>query len=266
MLVAIPATLLLLVLMMYVRPIMTHQRAVITAEMQSRAEVDTLLVGQFNRASKGGSVLFLESEDDEKHQINNVFFQHNEEGVSHVDLAASTSNYYDEDGRQYMMMHGGTHYVGNAGAKDFKIIKYKDYGVHIDKKHVVAYRSEKSKSVVELWHSTIPVDQAELQWRLTLPLATIIVAFMALPLSHTNPRSGRYGKLAVALILYLLYSNLLAVGKTWIVQEKVPVWVGTWWVHLIAIIITLLLLKHRGYLVGVGFKRSGRVKGALSGT
>jgi lipopolysaccharide export system permease protein len=79
---------------------------------------------------------------------------------------------------------------------------------------------------------------------------------MALPLSHTTPRSGRYSKLAVALIIYLVYSNLLGVGKTWIVQEKVPVWVGTWWVHIIAIIITLILLKRRGYLPALRSRHS----------
>ena len=134
-----------------------------------------------------------------------------------------------------MMMHDGTHYIGNAGEADFKMIKYKDYGIHITKKQVKARRTEKTKSVAELWSSSIPRDKAELQWRITIPLATIIVAFMALPLSQTDPRSGRYAKLAVALILYLVYSNLLGVGKTWLVQEKVPVWVGTWWLHIIAL-------------------------------
>ena len=255
-LVSVPITVLLLLLLLYVKPLISHQRALITAEIQSQAEVDTLLVGHFNRANKGNSVLFLESKDKDKQQSNNVFFQHFEEGVSHVDLAAGTSNHYDEDGRQYMMMHGGTHYVGNAGEKDFKIIKYKDYGIYIARKQVAAHFSEKSKESIELWHSTKPIDQAELQWRLTLPVATLIVAFMALPLSYTTPRSGRYAKLAVALIIYLLYSNLLGLGKTWIMQEKVPLWVGTWWVHLIAIVITLLLLKRRGYLQGLFFKHN----------
>ncbi len=265
MLIAIPTTLLLLVLLLYVKPFITHQRALITAEIQSQAEVDTLLVGQFNRASKGGGVLFLESESETGHQINNVFFQQHRDDENHVDLATSTSSHYNDDGRRYMMMHGGTHYVGNPGEANFKIIKYKDYGIHIDKKQVAAHLSEESKSVSELWSSAKPVDKAELQWRLTLPLATIIVAFMALPLSHTDPRSGRYSKLAVALILYLVYSNFLGIGKTWIVQEKVPVWIGTWWVHLIAIIITLLLLKRSGYLSGLSFK-SSRVKVVKDGS
>jgi len=266
MLIAVPTTLLLLMLMLYVRPIITIQRAQITAETQSQAEVDTLLVGQFNRASKGGGVLFLESSDKSSKQIGNVFFQQRREGKNHVDLAANTSSYYDEEGRRYMMMYAGTHYIGNAGEADFKIIKYQDYGIYVAKKQVAAHFSEKSKSTGALWRSSKPKDQAELQWRFALPLATIIVAFMALPLSHTNPRSGRYGKLALALVLYLVYSNFLGVAQTWIVQEKVPFWVGIWWVHLVAIIFTFYLLKRSGYLMGLkiggfGFNEKGAQHG-----
>lgn len=268
MLIAVPTTLLLFVLLAYVQPIINYQRALLAAEILSQSQLDTLLVGQFNRASKDGAVLFLESENADKNkvnndQVNNVFFQQHRENTSFVDLAENTSSFYNEEGRRYMMMRNGMHYVGNAGEANFKIIKYKDYGIHIDRKQIKAQQSVKSKNVAELWQSKIPEEQAELQWRFTVPLATIIVAFMALPLSHTNPRSGRYSKLAVALILYLLYSNLLGVGKTWILQEKVPVWIGTWWVHIIAIVFTLVLLKYKGYLSGLGFKRS-HVKKELS--
>jgi len=256
MMIAIPTTVLLLLLMLFARPMITLQRAQIAAEIQSQAEVDSLMVGQFNRASKGG-VLFLESSDKDNKAIDSVFFQQQYKSNNHVDLAASTESYFNENGRRYMMMNDGTHYVGDAGEAVFKIIKYKEYGVHIADKQIQAHISEKTKSISELWHSTEPKDQAELQWRFALPIATIIVAFMALPLSHTDPRSGRYAKLALALVLYLIYSNFLGIGKTWIIQQKVPLWVGTWWVHLIAIIFTAYLLKRSGYLIGLGKKSKG---------
>jgi len=129
--------------------------------------------------------------------------------------------------------------------------------VHIADKQIQVHVSEKSRSMTELWYSTEPKDQAELQWRFALPIATVIVAFMALPLSRTDPRSGRYAKLALALVLYLVYSNFLGIGKTWIIQQKVPLWVGTWWVHLIAAIFTAYLLKRSGYLIGLGKKKAG---------
>jgi len=256
MMIAIPTTVILLLMMIFARPMINLQRAQIAAEIKSQAEVDTLMIGQFNRASKGG-VLFLESSSKDSKDIDSVFFQQQYQSRNHVDLAASTKSYFDEDGRRYMMMNDGTHYVGDAGEAVFKIIKYKEYGVHIADKQVQAHVSEKSRSMTELWHSTQPKDQAELQWRIALPLATVIVAFMALPLSQTDPRSGRYSKLALALVLYLLYSNFLGIGKTWIVQQKVPLWVGTWWVHLIAVIFTAYLLKRSGYLIGLGKKSKG---------
>jgi lipopolysaccharide export system permease protein len=251
MLIAVPLTALLLVLLLFVQPIISQQRAILWADIYSRTEVDSLMVGQFNRAGLGNGVLFLGSANDSKKKIDSVFFQQTRDNENHIDLASSTSSYHDEDGHRYMMMHDGTHYIGSAGDADFTVINYKDYAVHIAKKKVKPRHSVKADSSAKLWSSTEPADQAELQWRITIPLATIIVAFMALPLSRTDPRSGRFAKLAVALILYLVYSNLLGVGKTWIIQEKVPVWIGTWWVHLVAILVTLVLLKRSGYLYGV---------------
>ena len=264
MMVALPVTILLFILLMFVQPIISYQRALIKADVRSQVEVDTLIVGQFNRSSKGDGVLFLESENDSSQQIENVFFQRHRDGISYVDLATNTSSYYDGNGQRYMMMHNGTHYIGNAGEADFKIIEYKDYGIHINKKQVKAQLNEKTKSMSELWASDQPKDRAELQWRITIPIATIIVAFMALPLSRTDPRSGRYAKLAVALILYLVYSNLLGVGKVWVVQEKVPIWVGTWWVHVIAVIVTFILLKHGGYLTSIRSKTQDKVVVSVS--
>ena len=64
MLIAIPTTLLLFVLLAYVQPIINYQRALLAAEILSQSQIDTLLVGQFNRASKDGAVIFLESGDE----------------------------------------------------------------------------------------------------------------------------------------------------------------------------------------------------------
>ena len=104
-------------------------------------------------------------------------------------------------------------------------------------------RSLKALSNTELWNSTNPLYKAELQWRFTVPVATFILAMIALPLSHTTPRSGKYANLALAILLYLVYSNLLSVGKNWIAKERVSVWVGTWWVHIAALILLFVLLK-----------------------
>jgi lipopolysaccharide export system permease protein len=74
MLIAIPITLLLLILLMFVQPVISHQRALIRAEVRSMVEVDSLMVGQFNRANKGDAVLFLESENKKVTRLKIFFF------------------------------------------------------------------------------------------------------------------------------------------------------------------------------------------------
>ncbi len=75
MVVAVPLTLLLLILLLFVQPLIAYQRELIKADMRSQVEVDKLIVGQFNQSNKNDGVLFLESESDTTHQVENVFFQ-----------------------------------------------------------------------------------------------------------------------------------------------------------------------------------------------
>jgi lipopolysaccharide export system permease protein len=103
-------------------------------------------------------------------------------------------------------------------------------------------------STNELWKSDKPEHKAELDWRISLPVATLIIVMMALPLSQTTPRGGRYSKLALGILLYLIYSNLLGVGMAWISKGVVPYWIGTSWVHVLGAITLYVLLRYSGLI------------------
>ena len=103
-------------------------------------------------------------------------------------------------------MESGTHYEGEPGSGQYTITEYQQYGVYIPgSKDVGATLSVKALPSKQLWQSSLPRHQAELQWRLTVPIATLIIAMLALPLSQTTPRSGRYANLGWAILLYLVY-------------------------------------------------------------
>ena len=248
--VVVPVIMLIFILTLFVRPMILQQRAALMADIRSKPAVDSLLVGQFNRTGTSDTVLFLESEDKKAGKIRNVFLNQKREGENHIDIAASTESIHDENGQRYMLMHDGIHYIGNAGQANLKMIEYREYGIHIASKKTASIQlSESAKPVAYLWQSDRLVDKAELQWRLAIPVATFIVACIALPLSRTDPRSGRYSRLAIALVLYLVYSNLLSMSQSWIAHGKVPVWIGTWWVHIVAAFLLYVLLKRSGYLM-----------------
>ena len=245
--VALPATLLLLLMMLFVSPLVSQQRdEIITAE-KNRAEHTRLMAGRFNTSKQGDAIFFIESQSSDRSQMQNVFQRYFENNIEHVDIAPSAVN-QERDGRGYMLMQNGRHYIGTPGDNRYQQIEYAEYGVHLPQQVNDGVSSEvASYSLATLWGSNDSREQAELQWRMTVPIATLMICLLALPLSYTTPRSGRYAKLALAIMMYLVYSNLLGVGKTWLAQEKVPVWVGTWWVHLIALAVLLLLFWQRGY-------------------
>jgi lipopolysaccharide export system permease protein len=103
------------------------------------------------------------------------------------------------------------------------------------------------------------IDQvAELQWRISVPLSTLILAIFAVPLSRSQPRQGRYGRLGVGLLVFIVYLNLLSAGKVWVERETVPAAVGLWWVHGLMLGIAMAMLAfqngmHRRFL---SFRRS----------
>ena len=90
--------------------------------------------------------------------------------------------------------------------------------------------------------------QAEVQWRISIPLAALLLALLAVPLSYTSPREGRFGKIAIAILIYIPYANFLVLARKWIANGTIPPWVGLWPVHIaVAILIAYLLIKRVGW-------------------
>jgi lipopolysaccharide export system permease protein len=111
---------------------------------------------------------------------------------------------------------------------------------------VTGYKS-KTESTWALMRSDNPKDLAEYQWRLSTPLATILLAVLAVPLSRTPPRQGRYGRVLAAVLTYAVFHTLMAMAKN-LVQEGIvgPV-PGLWWPFgLFGLTIGWMILWPRG--------------------
>ncbi|MEM6300685.1 MAG: LptF/LptG family permease, partial [Pseudomonadota bacterium] len=70
------------------------------------------------------------------------------------------------------------------------------------------------KPTLDLLDSSSSEERAALHWRLSLAVMVPIVALLALSLSKTNHRRGRYLQLAPALLVHLCYLLLLASART----------------------------------------------------
>ena len=248
--IVIPASVLLLLMTLFVVPQLDAYKQHVMQQAESNRDLASMMAGRFNLSRSGNAVVFIESQVKEDATADGVFFKHSEGGVDRIDTAYAASNRVDETDGTYLVMQQGQQYIGTPGQNDYRIISYDEYAIRLPgQRNETAMPTLKSTPSAELWGSDNPLHQAELHWRITIPVGMLLISLIAVPLSHTKPRSGRYAKLAVALVMYLLYSNLLGMSKSWMASEAIPLWLASWWVHGLAVLLLYLLLKQRGYLV-----------------
>jgi lipopolysaccharide export system permease protein len=83
-----------------------------------------------------------------------------------------------------------------------------------------------------------------------MPLMVLVLALIAVPLSALRPREGRYARVAIAILLYFVYSNLVTAAQVWIEKGRLPPAVGTWWVHVLFAATGLWLLHRQSPVSG----------------
>ncbi|MCW9013199.1 MAG: LPS export ABC transporter permease LptF [Gammaproteobacteria bacterium] len=262
--VVVPVCFAMLGMTLYAMPWVSQQGQLIKAEIENRSELSGLAAGRFNESRHGDAIMFLENQSDDGRNMENVFFYQSGEVSQNVETAALARRYTDEKGRKFMLFVDGYHYQGQPGQSNYRITKYEKHGIYTPEAELVQQISRRGGLPTSvIWNSAEPQHRAEMQWRLSIPLATFVLALLALPLSYTTPRKGRYSKLAVAILIYLIFSNLLGVGQTWVEQQKVPYWLGIWWVHGLAVLLFIfLLIRRAGGIKRLFFKPEPRLESA----
>ena len=89
------------------------------------------------------------------------------------------------------------------------------------------------------------VKRGELLWRISLPLMCVLLMLLAIPLGYVNPRVGRSANLIVALLLVVIYLNLINIVQAMVVQERAGFAFAWWPVHVAALAMVVVLFAWR---------------------
>jgi lipopolysaccharide export system permease protein len=152
------------------------------------------------------------------------------------------------NGDRFVVLLNGRRYEGTPGTLDYRTVDFDKYSLRIEPREAKrAAPSTKGMNTLDLLGERKPEQVAELHWRIALPLAVLIMALFAIPLAFVNPRSGRSWNMILAVLVYVLYNNLLSIFQAWTAQEKIPAWLGLWPVHGAMVIILALLFYKQLY-------------------
>jgi lipopolysaccharide export system permease protein len=208
-------------------------------------EFNQVKAGQFNQSKSGDHVFFMESISEDKLVLNNVIISQATAKIRALETAKSGRYKVDEvTGDLFLVVGPGERTEIELGKKNVKIIQFEKHGILMAKKVVNdSYRMrEREKSPILLWHSTELKDKVELMWRISIPFVLIVLALLAVPLSYIAPRKGQFGKIGYALLVYIVYFNLMAFGRSQLEQGNIPLMLNFWWIHLFFIGLTIILL------------------------
>jgi lipopolysaccharide export system permease protein len=72
-----------------------------------------------------------------------------------------------------------------------------------------------------------------------------VLLLLAVPLGFVNPRVGRSANLIIALLMVMVYLNMINIVQASIVQSKIGLAYGWWPVHFGAILLVVFLFSWR---------------------
>lgn len=212
------------------------------------AQFGQLDAGRFRSfVSGGGDAVFYAERVDAEGVLHNVFVRR--EAAARIEVAlADTATYSkaDESGMHYVTLFNGRRYEGVPGSSEFRVIEFREHGIPVvtPGQAAVTLSDPDTKPSAELIGSSAATDIAQLQSRASGPIMALILTLVAVPLSHLKPRQGRYARVGFAIVVYFVYSNLLAAAKVWVEKGVLPPTIGVWWVHLLALGLGLYLVTR----------------------
>ncbi|HQS01709.1 MAG: hypothetical protein B7Y07_02465 [Halothiobacillus sp. 24-54-40] len=133
-----------------------------------------------------------------------------------VEMAPFGKLTQDEQGHRYVVLEQGRRIQGGAGEPDWTVIDYQTHELLVPGADRPMATAENQKSSFDLLRSPLPGDQAEFFYRLSQAISVLILALIAVPLAQSRPRSGRYGRLFWAFLIYAIYFNVIAMTQNFI--------------------------------------------------
>jgi lipopolysaccharide export system permease protein len=254
-LLAIPVTALIVVLNFELAPRAAAAEATMRDEAVRASVTAPLAPGKF-RSFDGGRIVVYARATEPGGDLAGVFVKRSNGTLIETTVARRAHYALSSDGlSETITLYDGQRIEGVPGSTRYRIMRFDEQLIPIRTPDSTRRTQRLDEmSTEQLVSSSDPKLRAELQWRLGLPIMTLVLMLMAVPLGRLRPRQGRYAHVWIAVLVFALYANLALAGRTWMARGKVPAVLGLWWVH------GLFAIAAVGALMWPKLRRTWRVR------
>lgn len=243
---ALPLVLVIASLTLVVTPWANMQSEAYRSALEQRDDTTRVAPGVFRESSAGQRVFFVETRSADDEHLRNVFINSQDGDTLTLVVAARGIVQVDQRGDRFVVLEDGRRYDGIPGTAGFRVLRFEHYEVLIEA-HESISPALRTRAVPthELLAQPGSRNLGELSSRIGLPVAAMVLALIAIPLSFVNPRAGRSTSLILAVLAFLIYNNVISVGEAWVAQERVSFWVALVAPHLLVVVVLVALFYRR---------------------
>ncbi|WP_037587790.1 LPS export ABC transporter permease LptF [Stenoxybacter acetivorans] len=246
---AVPFAVLVAVITLWVQPWAEMRSREFAEILKQKQQLSLVEAGVFKEVGKHPPrVYFLEAFNSENGEARNLFVREYDDDTGRDSVIfAREGQFHTENNNRVLELKHGYRYSGIPGKADYERASFQSLSLIVSAapKSIDPIQNRRTAATVDLLGSANPVYQAELMWRISLPLSVLILSLLALPLSYYNPRSGHTYNILIAIALFLVYQNGLTFLRNAVEDGKLPMLVGLLPMHLLMLLVFAVLLRLR---------------------
>lgn len=249
-------------LSLYLTPLGAARSEALLEDPSSSQGLQNLAEGRFQSRRANNTVSYAQTISGEG-VMHSVFLsqrQRGSDGKLHmvVTVAEEGEIKIDPDsGARYLELRKGYRYDGFPGRLDYQVVEFERFGDLIREPEGGIRTADPvdGRPTEVLLASNDPENVAALHWRLSLPLMVPIVSVIAMCLSRTNHRRGRFVKMAPAFLIYLVYLMLLANARSAMESGSGGPEANMWLIHAVFLVVALVMLYGPGMWNRLKYRR-----------
>ena len=247
---ALPQFAVIAALSLVISPWAAQMASKYASKLELRDDVSRVTPGVFGETANKERVFFVESVSGETNQVQNVFLASAQQGKAGVSMSRSGHTETAPNGDRFIVLEQGRRYEGSPGDEQYRVTEFDRYAARIEtRENIEPETTHKNMSTWGLITHPTNLNLSELVWRVGIPVASLVLVLLAIPMSFVNPRAGRSANLLFALLTYMVYSNLLSVSQARVAQGRIDFSLGVWMVHAGMIVLLVFLFAQRMQLI-----------------
>lgn len=201
--IILSVTAVVMIFNLFITPLVINHRAHIEHQIMHEQKIYSLQERNFNQNNDGSKTIYISNKD--KNNKGNIFIKSINKESIRIDISSGIESSTDN----LITLLDGIAYVYNPD-DGLSYTKYSNQNIQLSKKIPERINDNlDSKSVIGLFQvNTVESSQESIK-RFSIVIATLVLGFLAIPLSHINTREDKYRNIFIAIAFYFSYIILI---------------------------------------------------------